>query len=241
MALGQTVGKQVFDDVGASSSFSFGTGPAVGSTVVVAFWGWHAAGYDASSVTDNQGNSYSLIKPTGAGHSMGVIAFAANVASSGTFTITINHASGTGNYVVATAAEFTGLASSPADQSATASDPGPQANDATVTSGATTQADEVVVAVAAVAVSGSTNIAITTPAGFTNLAVEQNHNAHCGGSADFKIVAATGAQTAAWSHNDVGSSADDGWTAAVLTLKATAVAALFPPFLSREPTTQLRM
>jgi hypothetical protein len=251
IATGQTISKQSNVEAGSTASASFGTAPAAGSLVLIGLVGWHDSGYDVTSVTDNKGNAYTIVKAAVAGRQRAVIAYAENVSSGGTFTVTINNAGGSGNYLSWAAIEVTGVAaSSSADQTSTATDAGPQANDATVTTGATVTANELVFAVMSLSSSGSSNLHITSPGGYTNLASEQDFAAQNGFSADYKIISATGAQTAAWAHDDAtgtdnpspgGSSY--GWTAAIATFKEAggASSSLFPPFPPREPTTHLRM
>ncbi len=87
----------VENGIGASFNITFATAPAVGSLVVVGIGQWDAtADIGVASVTDNQvGNTY---KPavtkswtyTAGYNILATIYYATNVASSGTFTITIN-------------------------------------------------------------------------------------------------------------------------------------------------------
>jgi len=224
-AVDQVVAKINFDNIIGAQDFSFGTLPAAGSVVCATFWAWANDDFDISTVTDNQANTYVVTKTAVVAKSRAVIACAPNVNSSGTFTITLTPTNAGGVYSVVSAASFTEIqTSSPIDQTASAIDAGPQANDATVTSGATTVDDEVVIAVAIIASVGDAALTITTPAGYTAIAVEQDNNAHLGGQASYLIVAATGAQTATWSHDDVGSTADDGWGAVIVTLKGIVAA-----------------
>jgi hypothetical protein len=250
LGTGQTIGKQTNDAAGASVNASFATAPAAGSLVIVGLVGWHSNGYDVSSVTDNRGNSYSIVKSAVVGRQRSVIAYAANVNSSGTFTITVNNANGGDNYLTWAAIEVTGAATaSVLDQSNTATDAGPQANDATVSTGTLAQADEFVFAAMSLSISGDNNLNIgTATTGYTNLANEQDFFNHNGASFDYKIVASTSAQSASWSHDDATGTDDPspggnsyGWTATIATFKAAGAPALFPPFAKFQPSTHLRM
>jgi len=222
----QVVAKINLDNVIGAQDFSFGTLPAAGSTVCATFWAWANDEFDIDTATDNQANTYVVTKTAAVAKSRAVIACAANVNSSGTFTITLTPTNAGGVYWVVSAVSFIEIqTSSPIDQTASAIDAGPQANDATVTSGATTVDDEVVIAAAIIASVGDAALTITTPAGYTEIAVEQDNNAHLGGQASYLIVAATGVQTATWAHDDVsGSTADDGWGAVIVTLKGIVAA-----------------
>ena len=222
----QSVAKINLDIAVGAQDFSFGTLPAAGSTVCATFWAYANDDFDIDDVTDNQANTYVVTKTAVVARSRAVIACAANVNSSGTFTITLTPVNLGNVYWVVSAVSFTSTqTSSPIDQTATATDPGPQANDATVTSGATTVDDEVVLAAAIIASVGDAALTITTPAGYTAIAVEQDNSAHLGGQASYLIVAATGVQTATWTHDDVGSTGDDGWGAVIVTLKGIVAAA----------------
>lgn len=226
IVLDQQTAKAVFDNDDGTSPFSFGTLPAVGSLVVVTCFGQSNTGsfYNVTSVTDNQGNTYTLAKTSVIGTQRSFIARAPNVASSGTFTVTVNNVNSTDNYLVCRASSFTGIVtSSPLDQSGEATDPGPQAADAGVsTAGSTAQADELVVACASIGGTGDANLNIgTATTGYINIVNEQDYTLHSTGSCDYKIVSSVGVQTANWSHDDItGSGAQDGWTAIIATFKA---------------------
>lgn len=151
----------------------------------------------------------------GGGVGAAMIASALNVASGAT---TVTFDSGSGFYAVASVAEFSGLATSSAlDKTATNS-----ADSTTPTSGTTattTQADELVVACLA-EYEGSANDGIDVPAttGYTNIHVERDSSTYMGHASDYKIVSATGAQSAAW--GTLASSL--AWGACIATYKAAA-------------------
>jgi hypothetical protein len=246
ISLDQSTTTQTYASAGGSSNLSFGTAPTPGAFVCVFVAGWHDSGYDVSTVTDNQGNgNYSLVRHgTAANKARGVLAYKETVASSGTFTITINHAGGSANYLIAAAASFTGVAaSSPLDQTATSSGTD-TATDANVTSGATVDMEELVCAVCSVGISFSSDVHLGANAetGYTNVMLYQDFTNICAGSGDFKVVSPTGgaAQSANWSH-DATTGGSNGWTAAIATFKAASAAPMFPPFPRFEPSTHLRM
>jgi hypothetical protein len=210
----QQTGEQTLDSVGSSSAFSFGTLPASGSAVFVTIFGFNSLGYNAT-VTDNQGNSYSVVSsdPGFSNRTRALIAYAANVTSSGTFTVTINHTQGSGNYLIARATSFTGLAtSSLLDQTGTNVDEfGP--TPATVqTTGATTVANELVIAVASI--TDAADAAISTPSRYTEIMLENDFGLHATGEAAYMIVSSTGTQSASWTHGG-----GYAWTAVIATFK----------------------
>ena len=217
IAVDQTSTTTTQDNVGTSFNLnSFGSLPAVGSCVIVAGFGWNAAGFDVVSVGDNQGNSYTVIKHSGynGNNEKPFIAYALNVNSSGTFTPSIVNLYSSGNYVVCNAISFTGIVTSLAQDQTAESTPG-SGTSSSVTSGSTTQADELVIASNAISQSGDTNLNITTPtSGYTDICIEQDFVAHATGNAAYKIVAATGAQSASWGHDSA------NHAAIILTLKA---------------------
>lgn len=190
---------------GTSNSLSFATLPAVGSNVfaIIAGADYGAGAAFITGVSDNQGNTYSLLSlnPDGTHRGGAYIAYAHNVASSGTFTVTATSPNNPGNiYFVWGLVSFTGLAtSSSLDQSASKQDP--QIGSYTslsITTGTTTVADELVLAVGVGDV-GSINIhAVQNAAGYTNLFLQNDANTYYGMRADYKIVAATGTQNTNW-------------------------------------------
>lgn len=236
IALDRTITKQIVDGSGTSFNASFGTAPAAGSLVVVYLVTW-PNDISIDTIDDNQGNgNYTILKSTAAGQQQAVIAYKENVASSGTFTISVNGV-GSGSYVVWGASSFTGIATaSSLDQQGGSSQgtPGP-ADPSASTAGTTAQNDELVIAVAGVSdddINNGLGAAATT--GYTNLLLELNFQSHAAGSADYKIVSSTGVQSANWtSDNDSGG--DHGWTTKIATFKAVAAA----PAGYSEPKTQI--
>ena len=147
--------------------------------------------------TDDKSNTWNTTTPPTAQNSNynAFIFYAMNVAA-GTTTITMDF--GTGFYVSGAASEFSGLATTStldvqADNSAASTTP------TSGTTGATAQADELILVSCAVS-ENNTNVSLDVPAttGYTSLFVEQNSSAHIGHASDYKIVGATGTQSAAW-------------------------------------------
>jgi len=241
IALDQSTTQQDLSNQGATSSYSFGTLPAVGSLVIVLIDAWFTTGYDVTSIDDNQGNgTYTILKNASAiNGARGIIAYKENVASSGTFTITITHTGATGNYLNTRALSFTGVAtSSPLDVSATNSGQ-TTATDANVTSAATVNGNALVVAQCSVAIAASTNVSLGANAttGYTNDLIYQDFAAICAGSGDHKIVATAGAaQSANWSHDNTDNGVD-GWTAVIGVFKEAAAGGQVPysPWQQRGP------
>lgn len=119
-----------------ASSTSFATLPVAGNTIIVTVGGYISGGI--SSVTDNQGNLYTLVL-----QNSDVWIYAAyNIGTpSGTFTITITPVN-SGNYWIWGALEYTGI--NAVDQTGTATST--TTSNTVTTTGATTRANELVVA-----------------------------------------------------------------------------------------------
>lgn len=213
---------------GATTNGSFGTLPAVGNHVFVgsALWTSGVLGIDA--VTDNQSNSYAEDKDKGATSNTTATLYSCKVAtSSGTFTITIDPASASGNYMNWCAVEFSGLdATTHLDRTGEGTN---TTGDALATaSAANTTADGVAIGVAAI-YNGDTDINIgdTPPSGYTNIAVYENADAVIGYSFVYKIYSSSETSSAQWAHDNT---SQVEWAAVIGTYKAAAgaVATVFP-------------
>ena len=230
IALNQSITVQTGSNV-TSDAASFGSLPAAGSLVIVVISLWNTPGDGSdrvTSVTDNQSNTYTEAAQavrTGASEDCcAAIFYAENVNSSGTFTVTINLEAGA--YVEWSAHSFTGIAtSSSLDQIGTNTGAGiTSGSQPTVaTSGATTQADELVVACASSANASSPNgdVGWAIPSGWTGeLSKHVSQADTIAHDAAYNIIAATGTQTATWAAHatDVG----DAWAAVIGTFKASA-------------------
>lgn len=199
----------------SSCSTSFASLPFGGSGIVAAWSCWNAtADCNSTSVTDNQGNSYTFSCSTDtAGNSQACLAKAFSIGSpSGTFTVTVNAAASTAFEVVAM--EYTFPSAADVTKSANAA----SGTADTGTSAATAQADELSICVMSQS-SADTNINVTTPAGYTRRGVQQNANSTIGFEASDNVLSATGTQQCAWSHDTVGMA---GWAAHLVTIKAAA-------------------
>ncbi len=189
-----------------NASGSFAALPAIGSFVVVGS-SVYAGSIDnnATTASDNQSHTYAKdVESLHAGASAGAAIHTTRVtASSGTFTVTIDTATNTGNYIVGVGAEFRGIkVTTPKDQSTSNSSTVTVTSGNTGTTGSIAQAYELVIAVTNVN-ANDVNLNITTPAssGYTSLAVQQDSQAIIGAEISYKIVAAVGTQTASWTFD----------------------------------------
>lgn len=200
---------------------SFGTLPSAGNAIFVMSGGWHTTPYTVDTVTDNQSNTYTEDKEKVTGGGSGGIQIYSDIdigTPSGTFTITVDPTQASSNYMVWLAVEFSGVADSAAvDLSESTSSATGDA--ALTTAGTTAQADELVLALAGVS-NDDPNVNLTNPTtGYTELGAYQNSNAILGFHASYKIVSATGTQSATWTHDNT---SQDGWAAIICTYKAAA-------------------
>jgi hypothetical protein len=209
-----------------TSAGSFGTLPAVGNHVVVgiALYDGDSGVHGIAAVTDNQGNTYAEnaeATEIGGGNSSATIYSTKVATAAGTFTVTVDPAVAAGLYIAWAAAEFSGLdATTHLDRTATNVESS-GASDASVTaSAANTAASGLAVAVAALSFGDADlNIGDTPPAGYTNIAVEEDANAYMGLSFVYKVYSATETSAAAWTHDN---ESQFGWSAALSTYKAVA-------------------
>src|SRR5262252_6581591 len=141
-ALVQSTGLQCAD-AATTQPFSFATLPVVNNYVFV-FSSRYAPGTGTLSVTDNQSNSYTNAIQNGNASTNETIAYAKVTTSSGTFTITLSMVgSASGNYYCSDAIEWNNIsAATPFDVSTSNSGSGMSQN--TGTTGATAQANELV-------------------------------------------------------------------------------------------------
>jgi hypothetical protein len=209
IAIDQTAAKVQKDgSAGTTLAISFSTLPAVGSTVLVAISQWDNAadgitGY--SSVVDNQGNgTYSNIQQLhAAGRNVNCfLAYVKANNSSGTFTITYTltaDVTPTQTFITMGAVSFTGLTGALDQSNKTAGGLG--VTTLNLTTGATSTANELVVALLGCSAS-DTNMNLTQNAlGYTNLFVEQDAQNHQPILFDYKIVSAIGTQNTDCSHD----------------------------------------
>jgi hypothetical protein len=216
------------DNFGSTTTLSFNTTPTVGRavTVLIAIFG-----PDVTSITDNQGNSYSLSVGAQHGSSSSTRNFifrCANIATaSGTFTVTLN-TSGTGNYCLWSIVEESGaLTVSPLDRTDT--EEVANGTSVTPTTLATTQADEISYVAVGGSNAGNNPHGYTLPGDYTQIYKEDNASAHHAGIFGYKILSATAVQnpTVTWTGNETG-------LGVIATYKAAAAASsVFNPLSGR--------
>jgi len=203
-------------DAGVSGGVSFSATPAAGSTVLVMLGSYNNTSRSALSVTDNQGNTYVLDKEKATGFAGSVtwasIWRASNVASSGTFTVTITLDNATG-YLSAACLEVRGVKkTSPLDQTSSANDGGTAGTTAAPGSVTTTTTHQYVVPVLAWNVS---NAGFTAPAGYITRVTEFDGITHQGMNGRDKILTAAGSENPTWTLNVA-----DYWAVVIATYKA---------------------
>ena len=201
----------------ATCATSFGTLPSSGNAVIVTLSCWNGSAVCAvSSVTDNQSNTYTLAACKESADSRGkaCIYYSSGIGTpSGTFTVTANVAASTSTEIVAV--EYSGVATaSPVDVNQSNAVLTGTAD--TGVSATTAQNDELSVCVASVS-AANTNLAFTTPSGYTQRGIQNNANATIGFHSADKILTTTGTQQCAWTHS---TTSEDGWGAQLITFKA---------------------
>lgn len=171
------------------------------------------------TATDNAGNSYAVLasKTDAAGKAMAGVLACHNVApGSGTFAITLSFGGSKGYYGAAQASEFSALVGATAlDQVADGTNDA-SAGSLTLTSAATAQEVEAVLAVFAVH-NADADANMTTPSGYTSLGLHDDAAALIGYSAAYRIATSIGAQSAVGTW-DAGSSG--GAAGVLVTLRA---------------------
>jgi len=190
----------------ASLAVSFASLPAAGDAIIVVVTAARAGAVTLANgnVTDNQGGSYVLDASSGQYNYGGV--YYGNVgvwsrqnigAPSGTFTITFTASAGTPGITMGAIAVRSAATSGALDKTKTAT--GSSTAPATGDSDATTQADEIVVAgFGEINTTGSTQT-VTDPSGYTVIFNEGEAASYIVSGGAYKILTATGAQSASWS------------------------------------------
>jgi hypothetical protein len=193
-----------YSDYTIGSSQSFSTLPAAGNSIIVPIYAYNVSYSGVAmangNVTDNQGNTYTKIAESSSGGNNKTYVFAAyNIGTpSGTFTISVTQTAFAANGEVWGALEVSGLAiSSVVDQlvdgppaSCTAAD--------TITSGATTQADELAIGITGLAYDPT--LTFTTDAGWTESYRKFDTSNYGGFSVVSKILSATGTVSHTWNN-----------------------------------------
>lgn len=220
------------DSVTGASSISFvSTQPSAGDLVVA------GGSFDPLSnpstllVTDNQTNTYNVPDELRVGPTNGTTfptsdAYAAlahkeGVASSGTFTVSFN-TQVNGSYYACGAVAFSSAASSSAldVHTSAATTAANQSSQGTGTTGTTAQADSV--AVTAVSVKNNANITSLSVTGYTVTASQADGVNHAVGGLAYKILSATGTQTATWTYGATSGGASNSHAAVIAVYKGAA-------------------
>lgn len=152
-------------------------------------------------------------------------------ATGGATTVTVDY--GTGFYVEGSVVEFSGMVTTSALDVQTSNSNAGSTTPTSGTTGTTSQANELVLVCVQVSTS-STNVGLDVPAttGYTNLHVEQDSGSTIGHSSDYKIVSATGTQSAAWGTL----SASEAWSAKIATFKEASAGGVTLPMVERGKT-----
>lgn len=209
-----------FTSGGATSITSASITTTAGNKAIVTVSTWISGTNNQPTFTDNKSNTWpGTADATLIDGSLGngrISINSAQIATGGashTFTVT----GSAGTAFEGNVSEFSGLLTAVAkDQSATASIAA-SATTKTVTSGTTTQASELVVAAINVNSSDATCNITDPPTGYTSIGVNQDSNATIGYESAYKIIAATGAQSAVWTFD----STTSGGATGIVTYKAT--------------------
>lgn len=213
-----------------SDAVAYSPNPTSGNLLAVAIAGWNTPNFAMSTVTDTQSNAYTeAIALDFTDFQDHISVWYSENITGGANTVTLTP-TGSGNYMAWVAMEFSGLLTASA-LDITATNTGFEtATDANVTSGTTNQANELVLAVAAAAISGSSDVewGASAATGYTNVAQYENYSAIQTISVEYKVVSSVGAQSAAWEHV-AASSSGDGWGAAIVTFKEAVAADVFIP------------
>jgi hypothetical protein len=201
------------------------------SIVTVSNWRTGAA---TVTVTDSKSNSYTNDQALTQGDSRATISSALNITGGSSHTVTATSSSGASDtYFEGNFTEFSGTLSSAALDKTGSIGHGSGTTTSTVSTGTnTTQADELVIVCIAVN-SNDTTINITDPpSGYTSIGVNQDGNATIGYEAAYKIITATGTQTATWTFD---STTSDGDAAVIATYKSATGG---PPVITSTPVSQ---
>jgi hypothetical protein len=205
----------------SSLAVSFGSLPTAGDSIIVCAGSEDdiTLGLSSGKITDNQSGSYTLDRSDEGFYyprydAAGVWSDLNIAAPSGTFTITYTVSNGGDNQAdcLIGAIAVQSLATSGAlDQVQSANGTGQTA--ATGSTGATAQNDEI--AVACCTIRNTVTNTLTPPSGFTEIYNEGDAGYTDGGAA-YKILTATGAQSASWTMAGAGVT---GWAAVIGTYK----------------------
>lgn len=228
IAVAQNLGTQHFS--ASSGNATFGSSTTTGNLIVVVVHGERAgAQVDVPTITDSKSNTYTQAVDSGLTTGVSVtnrsqIFYKENATGGASHQITVTFAGSRG--CVWSAFEISGaLTASSLDQVSSAKGTVAGTDASVGPSSATTQADEIVIVGAGTRADTSANIVMTAASsGYTNVALEQDASTYgTGGSIDYKIVSATGTQSASWSHSNT--LAFTEWHAVLATFKAAITSA----------------
>lgn len=199
VSVGQTVGLQSGGPLasGTNLSFSFAAAPTPGSTVVVGMQIYDGSALFGITVTDNQGNTYhaDVVSAAYATNRKLFVFSAKNVASSGTFTISVR-SSGNNWYVRCGALEIKNAnLAAPLDQ--TAAGTGTSMPFSPGATGTLASSDEIAVSV--FGTDGTGPSTITEPNGWTNLWNDAADASSLVSAMDYLVVPNKNALNPSWS------------------------------------------
>lgn len=163
--------------------------------------GWSVFTDPVSGAVSNPTGVASL---AGAGYFSGVCIYS-KVSTGGTVTALVDGSSGAWA-IDAFIEEWSGMSATPGDQVVSVGSAGSNTS-ASLTSGVTTQANEVVHGLIAFPqLNSSANVGGSTPpaTGYTATYIQQNNQTHAVGGSGYKIVSSTGTQTASWTWTQTG-------------------------------------
>ena len=204
------------------TSSAFPANPTLGNKIVVTAWTWAYESTACPGVSDNYGNTYSLVTSslTGPNGGYGCAAiFTAPVTATGSnFKVTVAFTTtgmSASDQIDGLAVEYSGLGT--ADQVATVN--GAATTASVATSAATSAAAELVVGTFALLAPASNYTSLNASIGYTQRASQLNNAGDVVGSYADKITSSTGVQSVTWTA----SGSFTQWSAAIATFTAGGV------------------
>jgi len=212
-----------FCDGAVNCPITFSMSVTVGNLVTIPASVFAEIGGDnIGNFADNKGNSYTQWEFNNSASGFPVLSVGYSMPTTGgtSFTVTVSVASGTQNYFIVDAVEWSGIQASPLDKTAVNDNiNGSDTSFNTGTTATTATANELVIAGVWLG-TGNASSGLTSPAssGYQSLFVNQDGAARCCASEfSYKIISATGTQTASWMSSVAG-----GWGAIIITFNGTA-------------------
>lgn len=204
------------DALGGTSltNLTWGTPPTAGSTVVIVFSVYKDPGEVTFSVTDNRGNSYTVLHGDTGDIAKVAVAYATNVTTGASFINSCTCSVGS-NYVQWGGASFLNV------PPFNAYDTGSGTGTAPAASLSTPGSDALLIGVAAV----SNTTTYTPPTG--TVLFTENSMSVCTHQSTFRVVSASGAQTMTW-----GVTPSDTWRTIMVAFSAAAPGGLLPIILA---------